>query len=189
MFPKDQRLCSRWVSNMGLKNWKPTKTCVLCSKHFEKHYIDKSIFRTRLRPGAVPTLFETLPESSEMKKKKRMQRKSDTTGECVSILHNLQNIEPQLSTLQQKSVSRNTVVQNLCKLDNKVTTPNVACDTCINGLKREIVFKNKIIKSLRDKNKILTKRIAYFYKVIIVLQNKKLKDRDIPILNNLGFYK
>lgn len=53
---------------MKIKNWKPSKTCVLCSKHFEEHFMDKSPFRTRLRPGAVPTLFEILPESSEVSK-------------------------------------------------------------------------------------------------------------------------
>ncbi|RVE55331.1 hypothetical protein evm_000229 [Chilo suppressalis] len=65
-FPKDQTLCDIWVANMQIKNWKPSKTCVLCSQHFEEHFIDKSPFRTRLRPGAVPTLFENLPELSEV---------------------------------------------------------------------------------------------------------------------------
>lgn len=39
----------------------PNPTGVLCSKHFEENLIDASVFRTRLRPGSIPTLFNKLP--------------------------------------------------------------------------------------------------------------------------------
>lgn len=39
----------------------PNPTGVLCSQHFEEHLIDASVFRTRLRPGSIPTLFNELP--------------------------------------------------------------------------------------------------------------------------------
>lgn len=46
---------------MKRHDWQPRPSSVLCSKHFENHLLDPSAFRTTLRPGAIPTLFNELP--------------------------------------------------------------------------------------------------------------------------------
>lgn len=57
-FPTGAKL-ALWVKNMGRQNWIPSKYSVLCSDHFTSNCFDKRDFRTRLRKGSVPSLFDT----------------------------------------------------------------------------------------------------------------------------------
>lgn len=60
-FPKDNdKLLVKWLRNMNMKNFVPSERSVLCSDHFEKHYIRKTNVDKNLSSitrNAVPTIF------------------------------------------------------------------------------------------------------------------------------------
>lgn len=57
-FPKDESLKNIWVKNINRKDWQPNSASVLCSQHFAFHFFEHNIYRTVLRRGAIPTIFE-----------------------------------------------------------------------------------------------------------------------------------
>ncbi|XP_015230284.1 PREDICTED: THAP domain-containing protein 1-like [Cyprinodon variegatus] len=57
----------KWLSNMKLKDWTPTRFSALCINHFEEQYIDRSGKCVTLRDDAVPTIF--LPHDKTEKNK------------------------------------------------------------------------------------------------------------------------
>jgi len=52
------KLVKRWVRETRLKNFQPKKQHVLCSAHFEEKHFDRTGQTTRLREGAIPTIFD-----------------------------------------------------------------------------------------------------------------------------------
>lgn len=57
-FPSDAKLLQKWVDAMGLDNFVPRGHHKLCSAHFEPSMFWGGLQRHRLRPDAVPSLFE-----------------------------------------------------------------------------------------------------------------------------------
>lgn len=67
-FPKKRTLRNRWVDRIRRKNWKPAQSSRLCSRHFEDscfvhnpavlRSIGWLVQRPRLKPDAVPTIFD-----------------------------------------------------------------------------------------------------------------------------------
>lgn len=51
------RKLKKWLSNIKLTNWTPTRFSVLCIDHFEEKYIDRSGQTPTLKDNAVPTIF------------------------------------------------------------------------------------------------------------------------------------
>ncbi|XP_068435303.1 uncharacterized protein zgc:153292 [Clinocottus analis] len=58
------RKLKKWLLNMKLKDWTPSRFSVLCINHFEEQYIDKTGKCVKLRDNAVPTMFSS-PGSSQ----------------------------------------------------------------------------------------------------------------------------
>uniref|UniRef100_H3C514 THAP-type domain-containing protein n=1 Tax=Tetraodon nigroviridis TaxID=99883 RepID=H3C514_TETNG len=63
------RKLKKWLANMKLKDWTPSRFSVLCINHFEEQYIDKSGKSVKLREDAVPTIFSS-PEDTQKRKAK-----------------------------------------------------------------------------------------------------------------------
>ncbi|XP_058855486.1 THAP domain-containing protein 2-like isoform X1 [Acipenser ruthenus] len=57
LFPKNIERRQLWVARMRRQEFKPSNRAVLCSDHFEEAYFDKTGQTVRLRPDAVPTIF------------------------------------------------------------------------------------------------------------------------------------
>ncbi|XP_056871445.1 uncharacterized protein zgc:153292 isoform X1 [Takifugu flavidus] len=55
------RKLKKWLTNMKLKDWTPSRFSVLCIDHFEEQYIDKTGKSVKLREDAVPTVFSSTP--------------------------------------------------------------------------------------------------------------------------------
>ncbi|XP_075942441.1 uncharacterized protein LOC142945034 isoform X1 [Anarhichas minor] len=53
------RKLKKWLINMKLKDWTPSRFSVLCVKHFEEQYIDRTGKCVKLREDAVPTIFSS----------------------------------------------------------------------------------------------------------------------------------
>ncbi|EGI70688.1 THAP domain-containing protein 3 [Acromyrmex echinatior] len=58
-FPLDKsNLLKKWLDNMGIKNWTPDKSSVLCSDHFEQTCLRKVGEKyLTLKDGSIPTIF------------------------------------------------------------------------------------------------------------------------------------
>uniref|UniRef100_A0A8C9CSE4 THAP-type domain-containing protein n=1 Tax=Peromyscus maniculatus bairdii TaxID=230844 RepID=A0A8C9CSE4_PERMB len=55
--------------------WEPKKGDVLCSRHFKKTDFDRSAPNTKLKPGVIPSVFES-PHHSQEKREKLHCRKN-----------------------------------------------------------------------------------------------------------------
>uniref|UniRef100_A0A3P9H910 THAP-type domain-containing protein n=1 Tax=Oryzias latipes TaxID=8090 RepID=A0A3P9H910_ORYLA len=57
-FPlNNSRKLKKWLTNMNLEDWTPSRFSVLCIHHFEEQYIDRTGKNVTLRGDAVPTIF------------------------------------------------------------------------------------------------------------------------------------
>lgn len=69
-FPKDPQLRQQWIRAVHRKNFVPSATAVLCTKHFQCEDIDRSSLSTvRIRENAVPAIFSALPSDLHIAKK------------------------------------------------------------------------------------------------------------------------
>lgn len=65
VFPTDENIKRKWVLAMRRLDvntaaiWEPKKGDVLCSRHFKKTDFDRSTPNTKLKPGAIPSVFES----------------------------------------------------------------------------------------------------------------------------------
>jgi len=51
-------LLKKWLDSMGIKNWTPDKSSVLCSDHFEQTCLRKVGEKyLTLKDGSIPTIF------------------------------------------------------------------------------------------------------------------------------------
>ncbi|XP_064475886.1 THAP domain-containing protein 1-like [Ornithodoros turicata] len=59
LFPHSRpAVLKKWVQKMHRKNWAPSKSSVLCSRHFEEACFDRTGQTARLKSDAVPTKFD-----------------------------------------------------------------------------------------------------------------------------------
>ncbi|XP_018402656.1 PREDICTED: THAP domain-containing protein 1-like [Cyphomyrmex costatus] len=58
-FPVDKSdLLKKWLDNIGIKNWTPNSSSLLCSEHFEETCFRKIGKYLKLKEGSVPTIFK-----------------------------------------------------------------------------------------------------------------------------------
>ena len=62
-FPKSARISNRWIRGLRLSKWSPKPTSVVCSLHFQEDCFLPGTFndplqRPKLKPNAVPTIFD-----------------------------------------------------------------------------------------------------------------------------------
>ncbi|XP_018351850.1 PREDICTED: THAP domain-containing protein 1-like isoform X3 [Trachymyrmex septentrionalis] len=58
-FPVDKSdLLKKWLDNIGIKNWTPNNSSLLCSEHFEETCFRKIGKYLKLKEGSVPTIFK-----------------------------------------------------------------------------------------------------------------------------------
>uniref|UniRef100_A0A2I3M8D6 THAP domain containing 6 n=2 Tax=Cercopithecinae TaxID=9528 RepID=A0A2I3M8D6_PAPAN len=66
--------------------WEPKKGDVLCSRHFKKTDFDRSAPNIKLKPGVIPSIFDSPYHLQKHRKKKQEQEKEQKPrGEkCIS---------------------------------------------------------------------------------------------------------
>jgi len=51
-------ILKKWLDNMGIKNWIPNNSSLLCSEHFEETCFQKRGKKLFLKERSVPTIFK-----------------------------------------------------------------------------------------------------------------------------------
>lgn len=76
-FPKDDKRKKEWTCRINRDNFQPSSSSVLCSDHFSRDSytydqgllrrlgVNSESYRLRLKPDAVPTIFEHKPQKQE----------------------------------------------------------------------------------------------------------------------------
>lgn len=70
-FPNDAELRNKWIQALRRENFNPSRTAVICSKHFQDEDLDPSGFRVHIRPNAVPSIFAAFPPHLQKTVKRR----------------------------------------------------------------------------------------------------------------------
>lgn len=86
-FPlNDPQRLNLWVQALHRKNFKPTKSMVLCSEHFkETDYLESSLRKNLLKADAVPSIFRFPSYMSKHSLKKRRLLSRDNSDGNTSI--------------------------------------------------------------------------------------------------------
>uniref|UniRef100_G1R934 THAP domain containing 6 n=1 Tax=Nomascus leucogenys TaxID=61853 RepID=G1R934_NOMLE len=83
VFPTDENIKRKWVLAMKRLDvnaagiWEPKKGDVLCSRHFKKTDFDRSAPNIKLKPGVIPSIFDS-PYHLQGKREKLHCRKNFT---------------------------------------------------------------------------------------------------------------
>ncbi|XP_054942003.1 THAP domain-containing protein 6 isoform X2 [Physeter macrocephalus] len=94
-FPTDENVKRKWVLAMkrldvnAVDIWEPKKGDVLCSRHFKKTDFDRSAPNIKLKPGVIPSIFDS-PSHSQGKREKLHCRKNFTLKALPVTNHNHQ---------------------------------------------------------------------------------------------------
>ena len=65
-FPTDENIKRKWVLAVKRRDvnaagiWEPKKGDVLCSRHFKKTDFDRSSPNIKLKPGVIPSIFDSI---------------------------------------------------------------------------------------------------------------------------------
>lgn len=65
-FPTDENIKRKWVLAVKRRDvnaagiWEPKKGDVLCSRHFKKTDFDRSAPNIKLKPGVIPSIFDSI---------------------------------------------------------------------------------------------------------------------------------
>nr|XP_058922270.1 THAP domain-containing protein 6 isoform X3 [Kogia breviceps] len=95
VFPTDENVKRKWVLAMkrldvnAVDIWEPKKGDVLCSRHFKKTDFDRSAPNIKLKPGVIPSIFDS-PSHSQGKREKLHCRKNFTLKALPVTNHNHQ---------------------------------------------------------------------------------------------------
>ncbi|XP_067207240.1 peroxynitrite isomerase THAP4-like [Linepithema humile] len=81
-FPVDDIRRQQWIRNLRRESWTPTKYSRLCEKHFEESQfeIDRADNWRKLKPNAIPTLFD-IPDPPAMNKNETDEPNTNATAE------------------------------------------------------------------------------------------------------------
>lgn len=63
------RKLKKWLANVNLKDWSPSRFSVLCMDHFEEQYFDRTGKSVKLREDAVPTIFTSSDDTKKRQTK------------------------------------------------------------------------------------------------------------------------
>ena len=104
-FPKDRMVCKEWLAKISRENAKITKDSVVCSEHFTPDCFQRNLkaelmgtkSKTRLKPGAVPTIFShrpppKKPRLSSEKRTKEKEKKEVRTNLANYASHDVTGV-------------------------------------------------------------------------------------------------
>lgn len=148
-FPlRDRTLLAKWIQQVRRKDWTPTKSSFLCSKHFteDSYHFCVSVKGRKLIKGAVPTIFSfpsyrELPNGKRRKlsSKKRLLEEPQDTGWIVAS----DDMESNLSHRKKKKRKHRQLMEEL-------QSENECLRKHIKLLQQHLRRKNETIETLQE---------------------------------------
>ncbi|XP_069868901.1 THAP domain-containing protein 6 isoform X2 [Dipodomys merriami] len=146
VFPTDENIKRKWVLAMKRLDvnaagiWEPKKGDVLCSRHFKKTDFDRSAPNIKLKPGVIPSIFDS-PYHLQEKREKLHYRKNFTIKTLPVTNHNHQ--EHSYSVMDSPKKLKHKLDHVICELENTK-------ESLRNVLDREKHFQNSLRKTIRE---------------------------------------
>lgn len=168
------KLLKQWKLAIRRKDWEPTKTSLICSEHFtdDDYVVKKSAsVRPRLKPDAVPSIFDFPDNYNYMKKEKQriLAEKLEYEKQllinhkkmCVSHDHSYGNssvhkvstlaseidkIKNKYKLIFEKAKGKKKTIQNLRSLIHEMTVKNMIIPELEDILSNNLAMALKIMK-------------------------------------------
>ncbi|XP_005401373.1 PREDICTED: THAP domain-containing protein 6 [Chinchilla lanigera] len=162
-FPTDENVKRKWVLAMKRLDvnaagiWEPKKGDVLCSRHFKKTDFDRSAPNLKLKPGVIPSIFDS-PYHLQEKKEKLHCRKNFTLKTLPVTNHDHQLVgassyieEFQSQFIFEHSYSVMDSPKKLKhKLDHVISQLEDTQESLRSVLDREKYFQKALRETIRD---------------------------------------
>ncbi|KAH7959527.1 hypothetical protein HPB49_011641 [Dermacentor silvarum] len=141
-------LCSRWVANLKRDKWRPSPGSRLCSDHFTESCFDRTQARTRLRPDAVPTIFnfpthlQKVAEHSYavMETARTLKRKLDCcSASAATVRKRLKLSQQRERRLKVKVQTFSEIINDLRKKQLVSEDASAMLEKCFSGVPVEVM--------------------------------------------------
>ncbi|KAF4013072.1 hypothetical protein G4228_004515 [Cervus hanglu yarkandensis] len=163
VFPTDENIKRKWVLAMKRRNvnaagiWEPKKGDVLCSRHFKKTDFDRSAPNIKLKPGVIPSIFDSISRL-QGKREKLPCRKNFTLKALPVTNHNHKLVDAsscveefQSQFIFEHSYSVMDSPKKLKhKLDHVISELEDTKRILQNVLDREKCFQKSLRKTIRE---------------------------------------
>jgi len=185
-FPVNLTLRQRWIEALHRKNFEPSKSAVVCSKHFRDEDVDRtSLSIVHLRADAVPSVFDAFPSYLQLKARGRKPPKERSTPSTSAAASNVLLSSP--AAAAQSTASDVPVYVLDCSLSEVEETPTPRKT----ALKRKLCHAEGQLRSCRKRIKVLMqskrrlqKRNADSKAVIDDMRKKDISSESLSVLQN-----
>ncbi|XP_076246752.1 uncharacterized protein LOC143186836 isoform X2 [Calliopsis andreniformis] len=183
-FPKDLELKKQWIQAIQRDNFEPSSHTKVCSKHFANDCFVQNPWSSRrvLKPDAVPNVLNVSEMHHiqelhsvnvpwiESENRKASSQNKFINDDIHSVNNNQENVPP-------KTLSRKKRRAYLGDFENCDITNNN--DNYMHIMNRTLVKKNKQIKALQQKNRILTEKVKVLQSLLKELRDKQMLNEDV----------
>jgi hypothetical protein len=201
-FPKDPKLRQQWIAAVRRKDYVPSASAVLCTKHFKPEDVDRtSLCCVRIRDNAVPSIFPAFPSYLQTVKKARktprqrhghaLSLKSSTPSERLSSeeltsasqTSDVINTQSSSGLQSQHTVSEHSYSSVPMETDVNDTPRKAALKHKLSNVQQQLASSRKRIKVLLQSKRRLIKRNAKLQCVIDEIRKQRLlTENSIDIL-------
>jgi hypothetical protein len=201
-FPKDPKLRQQWIAAVRRKDYVPSASAVLCTKHFKPEDVDRtSLCCVRIRDNAVPSVFPAFPSYLQTVKKARktprqrhghvLSLKSSTPSERLSSeeltsasqTSDVINTQSSSGLQSQHTVSEHSYSSVPMETDVNDTPRKAALKRKLSNVQQQLASSRKKIKVLLQSKRRLIKRNAKLQSVIDEIRKQRLlTENSIDVL-------
>lgn len=202
-FPSAPDIRQHWIDALRRKDFTPSRTAVLCSKHFRPEDFDRtSLSSIRLRDHVVPSIFPAFPAYLQPRQTSRKPPKdrstfnttsfpadTDPTPSAVTEVRSTSNTtsssacaDPAPSTVTQPTTSNPNLGMGTSSTDSQEipeTPRKTALKRKLEHVEKQLVSSRKKIKLLLQSKRRLMKKNAALKNIITDLRKHDLMGQDI----------
>ncbi|CAK1592373.1 unnamed protein product [Parnassius mnemosyne] len=186
-FPKNKGLQKLWINNIGQGNIKPVVVRRICSLHFEKECINRTLDVVRLKDDVVPTLFPFTTSSSVQSRVKQ----TSSVNTALKVVQLNDNVVPALFPhipIDIDAPIYTERVQPTNKVDLSENTGDMsmvfADKTAVKmqELQKQVLLQRKKIKLLNQKCRRLKQKVHTYKNIIDELKKQNFVPHEGAIL-------